>query len=171
MVSGRFRIKNEYIEKENCIEIKASNKDIYFVISKEHLKKAQQYTWWIGNNGYIVTDLWDGSNKKRLLLHRFLTDCPKDKHIDHIDHNILNNTIDNLQIVSRKQNMENHIGANKNSKSGVRGVYWEKHCSKWRVQIRHNNKTINGGLYSDLTQAGEKALQLRNEYFSNNIND
>src|SRR4051812_6604959 len=46
------------------------------------------------------------------------------EHTDHICHNPACVRPEHLRIVTRKQNNENRAGAQKNCKSGVRGVIW-----------------------------------------------
>lgn len=69
-----------------------------------------------------------------------------DLDIDHIDGNGMNNTISNLRIATRSQNLMN-AAKRTNNVSGIRGVSWHKQCKKWCAQIRHNKKAIHLGLF------------------------
>jgi hypothetical protein len=115
-----------------------------------------------GKIGYLATTV-DG---KKFLIHRliwlwhfgyFPESC-----IDHIDRCKTNNRIENLREVSPHCNMRNT--KQRNSISGVKGVYLHRATGKWAAHIRVNNK--NRGLgYTDclleaacLRLAAEQAL-------------
>lgn len=66
---------------------------------------------------YIMVSFYDLPNKKGFSFpyHRFLWiwiygDCPKGYDVDHIDGDSLNNDISNLQILSRKENINRRNG-------------------------------------------------------------
>ena len=46
-------------------------------------------------------------NRKIIALHRFITECPGNKIVDHINKNSLDNRMSNLRIVTTGQNMLN----------------------------------------------------------------
>lgn len=76
-----------------------------------------------------------------------------------------------LRVASRKQNMENHQGARSDSKSGVRGVYWEPRASAWRAQVKHGTKKIHVGYFKSLEEADQAVTEKRNELFTLNDYD
>jgi hypothetical protein len=78
---------------------------------------------------------------------------------------------EHLQAVTQKQNLENLVGAHKDSKSGVRGVSWSANEGKWRAAVGHNYKTYHVGYFSDLAEAEQAVIQKRNELFTNNLKD
>jgi len=86
------------------------------------------------------------------------TTCPK--HCVNPDH---------LAAVTHKQNIENRAGVNRNSKSGVRGVYWQ--AGKWVAEVRHRDVRHYLGRFPTLDQAPEAAVAKRKELFSNNTED
>ena len=86
--------------------------------------------------------------------------------IDHIDGNSLNNRIENLRATSRKQNLENRKGANKNSKTGIKGVRKHKETRKWRAEICHNGKVIHLGLYESIDDAIAARIAAEKKYFT-----
>jgi len=88
----------------------------------------------------------------------------QDQQIDHIDGNGLNNRLDNLRVCTNQQNGQNR-DANKNSKTGYKGVYVDKRRQKYYARIKHNGKTIylrdsTGKKYFDTI---EEAIKLRKE--------
>jgi hypothetical protein len=88
------------------------------------------------------------------------------QQIDHIDGNSLNNRIENLRAASRKQNGENRKGANKNSKSGEKGVCWHKNMEKWCAQICHNGKVIPLGYYVNKEDAIAARIAAEKKYYT-----
>lgn len=58
------------------------------------------------------------------------------KEVDHIDGDRNNNSVDNLRIVSRKENARN-MKMNKCNKTGVNGVYFDKENNRFRSEIRN----------------------------------
>ena len=64
------------------------------------------------------------------------------QEIDHVDGNSLNNCIENLRAATHKQNQENRKSANKNNKTGEKGVCLDKKAKKWCAYISHNGKLI-----------------------------
>ncbi|MEI8286881.1 MAG: HNH endonuclease [Actinomycetes bacterium] len=82
------------------------------------------------------------------------------KIIDHIDGNPLNNKINNLREATHSQNLQNSK-LRKDSKSGEKGVTWDKKVKKWRVSCVLNKKQYFGGYYKNLTEAIESVRKLR----------
>ena len=89
--------------------------------------------------------------------------------VDHINGNSLDNRRLNLRIVKQQQNIRNRGGAQSNSKSGIRGVYWHKQRNKWASTIRHNGKNISLGLYDDIEEA--RKVRLKKEFELWDCND
>ena len=84
--------------------------------------------------------------QKTILMHREILRPPKELHVDHVDHNGLNNQRHNLRIATRSQNMHNQ-GKRINNTSGYKGVCWDKQNKKWRTQIKLNGKIIFLGYF------------------------
>lgn len=112
---------------------------------------------------------------KSVRAHRFAYalaygECPAGLQIDHICHNRQCVNPAHLQLVTNQQNSENR-GARKDSKTGVRGVFWVAAQNKWRVKVRVKGKQYHGGYYSDIHEAEEAAIALRNKLMVNNLLD
>ena len=107
--------QNEYILHENYAEIiiKPLNKDkISALIDLDDLEKCKQYCWRARFNPnrpneipYVETSRF----RKRIHLHRLITNCPKDLQVDHINHNNLDNRKENLKICTGSENCKNRI--------------------------------------------------------------
>jgi hypothetical protein len=76
---------------------------------------------------------------------------------------------DHLRAVLHKQNQENRAGAQANSRSGIRGVFW--HRGKWLVRVQHNGRPYHGGRFTAIADAEQAAIALRNKLFTHNDAD
>lgn len=63
--------------------------------------QRRQWTW------YAACTTGPRRHRVTVRLHRFLMQPPDDMEVDHFDHDGLNNTRDNLRIVSPEENKEN----------------------------------------------------------------
>ena len=88
---------------------------------------------------------------KTILLHRFITNCPDNMVVDHINHNTLDNRRCNLKVCTIFDNNNNTIM----NTSGVTGVHYRKDCNKWYAHIRINKKRIHLGSYNSKEEAIE----------------
>ncbi len=111
--------------------------------------------WHISADGYCVRK-WDKINKKYcyIPMHRIIVNCPKDKVVDHINHNKLDNRKCNLRVVTHQQNTFN--------KKNIKG-YTRKE-NKYQVQIEVNYKKIYIGLFDTEEEAQNAYLLAKQEY-------
>lgn len=72
--------------------------------------------------------------------------------IDHLNGDRLDNRIENLREASRSENCSNKL-SRCDSKSGVKGVFWNKKLSKWQAQISKNGKQIYLGVFETMDEA------------------
>lgn len=93
-------------------------------------------------------------------LHRVVMDCPEGMVVDHINGNTLDNTLKNLRIVTKGQNLQNRRGANRNNRSGIRGVTWTEPNKKWRVKVGKRHV----GMFDTLVEAEKAAKEARAKY-------
>lgn len=93
-------------------------------------------------------------------------EIPRGGVIDHLCHNPSCVNPGHMRIASHTQNIENRKGANKNSASGVRGVYWRERHRKWFAQIKHDGKTIHVGQFSTIKEAERAVIAARKSLFS-----
>jgi len=92
--------------------------------------------------------------KRRLTLHRYLTNCPKGMLVDHINGNMLDNRQENLRVCNSIQNGCNR-SKQKNNKSGYKGVYQDKKTKRWKAYIRTKGKDIHLGYFETPEKAYE----------------
>lgn len=73
-----------------------------------------------------------------------------------------------LRLATCKQNSENRAGAQQNSKSGVRGVYWDSGTGRWRAKVTHGSKTIHIGRFDSVVDATAAVEAARRQFFTHN---
>ena len=82
-------------------------------------------------------------------------DYPHKQQVDHIHHNALNNTKNNLRMATNAQNVQNSAGKQSNNTSGYIGVCWHKCCQKWQARINKGGKRITIGLFTCKIEAAK----------------
>lgn len=76
-----------------------------------------------------------------------------------------------LRLVTNKQNGENRREASSRSKSGVRGVWWDKSKGKWSAGITHNGRRVTVGRFDSVEEAQDAVRNKRIELFTHNERD
>ena len=111
------------------------------------------------NSGYFHVVLCKNHMVKTRTIHTlvaesFLNYTPKGRGfvINHKDFNRQNNNLDNLEIVTSRDNTnQKHL----KSTSKYTGVSWHKARAKWHAQITVNNRTKSLGYFITETKASE----------------
>lgn len=164
-MNNRFEIRGN----SAVIYVKCKGKTYEAIIDAEDLPKVNEIkgAWYVrhdtrGPNKFYV---YGNDEGKKVFLHRLITECPKGKVVDHINHDTLDNRKSNLRILDSSENIQNLYGAiSQNKSSGIRGVTWNKNANKWQVSIKVKSRSMYFGLYSDLKQAEEVAKQARADH-------
>ena len=130
-------------------------------------------------SGYLQVSLSKSNRKKmfmvsRLVIQHFLNVSIEGKQIDHVDHDITNNCLQNLRLCSPRQNSYN-TRSRRDSSSKYKGV--SKYKNKWRAQIEVdcNGYTKNKHLGVFRTELEAKkaydtaAKLLHGEFFCNEL--
>ena len=121
------------------------------------------YRFCLDSKGYVLySGTKDGLIRK--YLHRIIMGDPEGQFIDHINRDPLDNRRDNLRIVSIQENNMNQ-GINKNNKSGITGVCWNKNANKWQAKIMYKYKKIHLGYFEKLEDAGKAREEAEMKYF------
>lgn len=161
------------------------------MVSQDELKELMHYEPSTGiftrlksNNGFVKigdevgwtaghghTDLCYRSteiNRRKYLLHRlaflYMTGKMPDLHIDHIDHNGLNNRWANLRQVTRSENLRNSR-LSVNNKSGNKGVSFYIRNGKWRAAINADGKKRHLGYFIDKQDAINARKEAERKYY------
>lgn len=87
--------------------------------------------------------------------------CWPDAEIDHINGDRSDNRISNLRAATRDINAQNLRRATTASKSGLLGVSWSRHRSKWVAYIKTNGKTTNLGGFASAALAHEAYVEAK----------
>lgn len=136
----------------------------------EHINKWKWFANKIDGIFYALRNDEIDGKKVMILMHREVLNVEKNKYIDHIDGNGLNNCRNNLRESTNSQNQANR-GANKRNTSGYKGVVFDK--NKWQAKIGHNRKTIHLGRYKTKEEAAiaynKGAIERFGEYAKLNI--
>jgi hypothetical protein len=99
-----------------------------------------------------------------LMLHRIVADCPEGLHVDHIDGDPLNNTLENLRVCTNQQNLRNMRPKGRTSK--YKGV--SLHNGKFVARIMVDGKDVHRARFCTETEAAlqydEWAAELFGEF-------
>lgn len=145
-----------YYQASNIGRIKSLNRVIKRGNStmklKERILKQR-----INQNGYCVVPLQINSKKKIFKVHQLVAmaflnhaPCGMLRVVDHVDNNKTNNLLENLQILSTR---ENNVKSIKQSTSKYTGVSWSSSSGKWRAAIKHKGRWYHLGLFMCEKQA------------------
>ena len=144
-------VKNTITLKEDYAELlikSPKHGDFIFLIDLEDVDLVKDKHWVLQSCDKKLFY----AKTKQYLLHRYITNCPDDKIIDHINHNTLDNRKRNLRICTASENNSNRSPL-KNSKSGHVGVCWRENEKAWRVHYM--------GKEIAYTKSLEEAIKIR----------
>jgi HNH endonuclease/AP2 domain len=158
-------MKNNYRVEGDTVIIEVVSKGVAHevLVDVEDIERIGNRTIGMITKGYTGFR----QNGKAVYLHRFLTNCPADKIVDHINGNRFDNRKENLRVcthVENNRNINNKITQNKTS--GVRNVGWDKTRECWVVKLTVNNKSVYYGSSKALEEAKRMAEEARKEYWS-----
>ena len=119
------------------IPLRNKNKEIIdnCIVSQEDFEHLNQFRWNKRYDGYVTGYV----NGKFWRIHRYImieilkNDIKSQVKIDHINNNPLNNTRENLRIITNAGNNRNK--EKKSTDSKYYGVSWSKNNKKWCCQI------------------------------------
>jgi len=135
-----------FYQVSNLGRIKSMNRT---VIRKSGTYKVQERIMKLSiTSGYCHTSLrGENGTSKTLFVHQlvaiaFLKHIPNGHKIvvDHIDNNNLNNNLNNLQLITNREN----CSKDKKGTSKYTGVCWDKSNNKWMasINIKGNSKAL-----------------------------
>lgn len=88
----------------------------------------------------------------RIIWYKFYGDIPEGLEVDHIDRVRCNNIIDNLRLLTRKDNARNVDGL---------GYYFNKKAGKWQAYIYLDNTHVHLGMFDSSTAARVAYLEAK----------
>ena len=134
-------------------EIPLPNGKVAMVSDEDH-GRVSKLSWSDRGDGYCRARFKraaGGDGYAFVYLHRFITGAAAGWVVDHIDGNPLNNTRENLQIVSQSQNC---MRAN-------RGDGVSLHRGKFRARARIHGKPYSLGVHSTYEEAADAVERAR----------
>jgi hypothetical protein len=161
-------MKNEYIiagkEAYICLRRK-DGQAMVTIVDLEDIPRIEELNFKIiadykkNTNGYYAV-------MNHILLHRFIKNAPKGAVVDHINHNTLDNRKCNLRLCTYSENGQNRKGATTRSKSGIRGVCYDKSNKNWIAVVRKEGQTVFRKTYQTMKQAETAAKNAREKYYT-----
>lgn len=151
--------------KINKATLTPEQRDTFIVSGKKVLISYKdraifrKYNWRI-SNGYLIRNFTVEGKRKREYYHRHIMQPPKDKVIDHINHNSLDNRRQNLRVTTQASNCRNRKTAH--------GVSYNKHNGYWYAKMRFNGKFKYLGCSKSRAQAMEYYVQGRRREIASN---
>ena len=111
----------------------------YEIYSFKRYKDGRKIKLSPDRNGYLRFDVRNEGKHKTIRYHQLIvrlfvdsTYDPSTQQIDHLDRNRLNNSIDNLKVVSRRENL-----LNRSSYSSVKAIYLDDIGENIPVNVEH----------------------------------
>jgi hypothetical protein len=157
------------------------SKIIYLSKSHESIVDDDMYEWissfkWhLNTEGYACRTVDSGIGKgsdKKVWMHRVIIQVPQHLDVDHINQCKLDNRRENLRAATRSQNCANKP-ANKNNRSGYKGVYWLNQKKRWIAQVGVDLTLITLGSFRDKEEAAyvydQAVIQIFGEFAYTNI--
>lgn len=120
-------------------------------------------------NGYVVVRyLGRDYGAHRIIWEMHNGAIPDGRYIDHIDRNKSNNRLENLRLVTHKQNMQNK-GKQRRNRSGYNGVSWDANSQSWRGQYVDAAGTRRAKMHPTAESAAEwvRSKQIELGYMHN----
>lgn len=126
------------------------------------------YTWWASRKRYTYiagASIGGRKNKKVVYMHRLILKAPSGFFVDHINGDGLDNRRSNLRLCTIKENNRNRVRMQSTNTSGLRGVFWERGCQKWRAQITVDDKNKHLGVFTDKYDAAIAYRNAAQQYY------
>lgn len=144
--------------------IKRNGKDL--TIREDKILKSG-----LSGDGYYTVGLSMNNKTHTKKIHNLIATsflnhytCGHNIVIDHINNNPLDNRLENLQLITNRENLSKD--KNKGS-SKYTGVSWKKKNKKWQSAIRINSKKVYLGLFTCELEASEAYQNKLKEINSN----
>ncbi len=119
--------------------------------------------------GYLMVRF--GNKNKyihRLVAISMIANLDNKKYVDHINHNKLDNRMENLRWCTGTENNRNNGKSCKNT-SGVKGVHWHIRSQKWQASVRIGDKKKYLGSFDNILDAKkayqDKAKEIFGEFY------
>jgi hypothetical protein len=118
-----------------------------------------QWNWRAERGEYAIRT----EHRKRVWMHRVITNAPEGMEVDHRDGNGLNNRRGNLRICTKSQNMHN-TPKRKDGKNKYRGVHFRSDIGKYEARISVDKSRYYLGVYDTAEDAAEVYNKVSKKY-------
>lgn len=132
--------------------------DRWAKVDPDDVPHLSRFRWFLTPSGYARRE--NAPPGESVLMHRLIMRAPAERQVDHIDHDRLNNRRGNLRLLTPGENARHRKGANRNSRTGARGVSVNRQ-GMYVVQAMHDGKRHHGGVFTTLAEAEAAAVNLR----------
>lgn len=130
-------------------------------IKVNNVAKIGDVPTYTDKDGYLSIGVDYVSHRVHRLIYKWVHgDFNKDLQIDHIDRNVKNNRIENLRLVTPRENSLNRKKFRTNT-SGCTGI--DKKNGKWRVRINDSGVRKEIGYFDNLDEAIKARRNYENE--------
>lgn len=141
------------------------------VVDDELYETLSRYRWCF-SKGYAIRGIRVGTKQKTFYMHREIMDTPEGSFTDHVNGDTLDNRVENLRVCTKSENGRNR-GAQRDNRSGFKGVFWHRGSQSWLAQLKHLGETFYLGLYKTREAAAiaynKKAIELHGEFAKLNV--
>jgi len=129
----------------------------YALVDDKNFERVNAYRWNAcqhrNGNYYAVRYMHVGRSTRSIYMSRFIMNAADGTIVDHIDfRKTLDNRESNLRICTGNQNKWNR-GAQKNNRSGFKGVWRNRRSHKWHAKIEFNNNRVFLGIFETAIEA------------------
>jgi hypothetical protein len=144
----------------------------YAIVSPEDFEAVNRHKWHVitkNNQTFYASRMtYIGGRKKQIMMHREIMKPKAGFVVDHGDGDGLNNTRDNLSIVTAAENSYNKRKCLNARSSKYKGVSRRKRDNRWIAIITFKGISINLGFFDDEIEAAkaydEAAKELYGKY-------
>lgn len=143
-------------KKDLLLEVKVDIEDLEKILNVGRWHATQNSEW--KDAGFYMCNR--PVNKPCIKMHRFIMNCPRDKVVDHINHDTLDNRKQNLRIVTQFENNQNL----RNNKSGVTGVH-KRNRPNHKYEYWVGKISKDGITYKKEFKTREQAIEYRNKMY------
>ena len=144
----------------------------YAIVDAEDFERVNAFNWHMSKKGYARRNVWlDGKYGKctTIFMHNFILGIDiskRDRLVDHIDQDKLNNRKSNFRIVTDSESQQNRSKYEGEYTSPYVGVYWKKEYGKWAAQINVNKRRLHLGYFMTIEEAYRARLSAEEQYFT-----
>ena len=117
------------------------------LLDPEWMHLLEKHSWRLNAGGYVCTHYRVNGVNKVFYIHRVIMNAPAGLHVDHINHNKMDNRAENLRVVTRSQNSHNRLRYPKGS--------YRYRNGRWCARYSHNRRIVFVGYFKTADQAQE----------------